>query len=251
VLEPAFGHCTFISGIVRQVVPDATVLSIRVMRGDDVVSEGELIAALALLAVRVAKAQASGDPKLMIDAISLSLGYYDETPSDVRYSSGLRTVIDKLLNRGVPVFAAAGNNSSARLFWPAAFAGWPGNAGTPPVFSVGAWNPNGTRAMFSDDGPWVTSWTYGASVVSTFPTDARGGLMPVEKEEDRESLNPDDFRSGFCRWNGTSFSAPALAAEFLNALLAGGQAAPLTDLSEAATLARAMQALRAMGWQGG
>jgi hypothetical protein len=87
--------------------------------------------------------------------------------------------------------------------------------------------------------------------VSTFPTDIRGGLMPVEKVRDRESLNPDDFRSGFCVWNGTSFSAPALAAEYLKALLADAQAAPLTELTTAATLARAVQALRAMGWQGG
>jgi hypothetical protein len=52
-------------------------------------------------------------------------------------------------------------------------------------------------------------------------------------------------------WNGTSFSAPALAAEFLKALLAGAAAAPLTDLSAAGTVARAVRALRAMGWQGG
>ena len=75
--------------------------------------------------------------------------------------------------------------------------------------------------------------------------------MPADKVRDRESLNPDDFRSGFCVWNGTSFSAPALAAEYLKALLAGAQAAPLTNLSAGATVARAVQALRAMGWQGG
>jgi len=238
------------AGIVRQVVPDATVLSLRVMHSDDIVNEGELVAALALLAAQVAQAQDPANPKpgLMIDAISLSLGYYDESPSDVFYSSGLWTVIGKLLDRGVPVFAAAGNNSSSRHFYPAAFAAQPGNQGTPPVFSVGALNPNETRAMFSDDGPWVTAWTYGASVVSTFPTDIRGGLMPVEKEQGRETLNPDDFRSGLCVWNGTSFSAPALAAVFLKALLKDAQAAPLTDAAQAATVARAVQALQAMGW---
>jgi hypothetical protein len=223
------------------------------MHSDDVVNEGELIAALALLAARVAQAQnpANPQPGLMIDAISLSLGYYDESSSDVLYSSGLWTVIGKLLDLGVPVFAAAGNNSRSRHFYPAAFAARPGDPGTPPVVSVGAWNPNETRAMFSDDGPWVTAWTYGASVVSTFPTDVRGGLMPADKVRGRESLNPGDFRSGFCVWNGTSFSAPALAAEYLKSLLVGAQAAPLTNLSAGATVARAVQALRAMGWQGG
>ena len=164
MLDAAVGHCTFISGIVRQVVPDATVLSIRVMHSDDIVNEGELVAALALLAAQVAQAQnpANRNPGLMVDAISLSLGYYDESPSDVLYSSGLWTVIGKLLALGVPVFAAAGNNSSSRHFYPAAFAAWPGTQGAPPVFSVGAWNPNETRAMFSDDGAWVTAWAPGA-----------------------------------------------------------------------------------------
>jgi hypothetical protein len=248
LLEPSVGHCTFISGIVRQVVPNATVLSLRVMHSDDVVNEGELIAALALLAAQVAQAQAGSNSGLMIDAISLSLGYYNELPSDVTYSSGLWKVLEKLLGMGVPVFCAAGNNSRARHFWPAAFATVSAGPGAPPVFSVGALNPNKTRAMFSDDGEWVTAWASGASVVSTFPTDIRGGLMPVEKEQGRETLNPDDFSSGLCVWNGTSFAAPALAAVFLKALLEGAQAAPLTDAAQAATVARAVQALHALGW---
>jgi hypothetical protein len=184
----------------------------------------------------------------MIDAISLSLGYYNESPSDVTYSSGLWKVLEKLLGMGVPVFCAAGNNSRARHFWPAAFSTMSAGPGTPPVFSVGALNPNETRAMFSDDGEWVTAWASGASVVSTFPTDIKGGLTPVEKEGGRETLNPNDFRSGLCVWNGTSFSAPALAAVFLKALLKDAQAAPLTDAAQAATVARAVQALQAMGW---
>jgi hypothetical protein len=252
VLEPAIGHCTFISGIVRQVVPDATVLSIRIMHSDDVVNEGDLIIALALLAARVAKAQDPADPQpgLMVDAVSLSLGYYDEDASDVHYSSGLRKVIDQLLDRGVAVFAAAGNNSSSRRFYPGAFAALPREPGTLPVFCVGAWNPNCTRALFSDDAAWVTAWTYGASVVSTFPVDVRGSLMPDEKLPDRESLNPNDFRGGFCVWNGTSFSAPGLAAMFLKALLAGADAVPLTNVSRAATVDRAVHVLRGMGWEG-
>ena len=39
------------------------MLSVRVMHSDDVVNEGELIAALALLAARVGKAQDHGRPE--------------------------------------------------------------------------------------------------------------------------------------------------------------------------------------------
>jgi hypothetical protein len=255
-LARATGHGSFISGIVRQVVPDATVLSIRIMHSTDIVNEGELITALALLAARVARAQDPDDPqpRLMIDAVSLSLGYYNESGADIAYSSGLRKVIDKLLDRGVLVVAAAGNNSSSRRFYPAAFAAVPRQKDTVPVVSVGAENPNGTRASFSDDGAWVTAWASGASVVSTFPVDVRGALMPAQEWSDgavvRESLAPNDFRGGFALWSGTSFAAPALAARFLKALLAGAAARSLMDLSQAATVERALHALRRIGWTG-
>ena len=222
-LGVALGHGTFIGGIFRQVVPDARVLSIRVMHSDDVVNEGDLLTALKLLAARVKRAQDPNDPRpdLMVDAISLSIGYYDESSSDVAYSSGLWTVIKKLLDLGVLVIAAAGNNSSRRRFYPAAFAAQP-RPGELPVLSVGALNPYRSRAMFSDDGGWVNAWASGAAVISTFPNDVRGSVMSQERQNDgpwmRETLNPDDFRGGFAQWNGTSFSAPALAAQFLKAM---------------------------------
>ena len=53
------GHSTFISGIVRQLAPDARVLAIRIMHGDGIVYEGDLLCALHQLANRVAAAQAA------------------------------------------------------------------------------------------------------------------------------------------------------------------------------------------------
>ena len=43
---PYTGHGSFIAGLIRQVVPDATVLSIRIMHGDGIVYEGDLLYAL-------------------------------------------------------------------------------------------------------------------------------------------------------------------------------------------------------------
>src|SRR5262249_51363160 len=155
--------------------------------------------------IRVGHAQnpANPRPELMVDAISLSLGYFCESDPDVAYTSGLKVAIDVLLHMGVLVTAAAGNYAVSRRFYPAAFAAAPRRAGTLPVFRVGALNRNGTRAMFSDDGWWVTAWAPGAMVVSTFPTDVNGGLRPAAEvrgghghhgmnghRRTRESLDP-------------------------------------------------------------
>ena len=255
----ALGHGTFISGIVRQVVPEAIVLSIRIMHSDDVVYEGDLTAALKQLAIRVAQAQDPANPKpgLMVDVVSLSLGYFCESPPDLAYTSALKIAVDALLDQGVVVAAAAGNYAVRRRYYPAAFAAAPRPPGTLPVLSVAALNPNGTVALFSDGGRWVTAWAPGAMVVSTFPIDVNGSLMPeVEVHHThwrtRESLKSDDFRGGFAAWSGTSFAAPALAAWVLRALLdgaAGDPALTLSDPAQAAAVSRARHALRRRGWR--
>ncbi len=95
-------------------------------------------------------------------------------------------------------------------------------AGRVPLVSVGALNPNGlTDALFSNTGPWVRAWSPGAAVMSTMPS-FQGGLEPVARTwvegRQRESIDPDDFRSGFGIWSGTSFSAPLLAGRLARAL---------------------------------
>src|SRR5205085_6867745 len=56
-------------------------------------------------------------PGRMVDVISLSLGYFDETPHDATFTSGLWNVIELLLGQGVLVVAAAGNYSTSRRFY--------------------------------------------------------------------------------------------------------------------------------------
>src|SRR6185437_13819804 len=233
--------------------------SVRIMHSDDVVYEGDLVAALQQLALRVKQAQDPENPRpdLMVDMVSLSLGYFCESPPDVAYTSTLKAAIDDLLDLGVIVVAAAGNYAVRRRYYPAAFAAAPRPAGTVPVIGVGALNPNESRALFSDDGPWVTAWATGAMVVSTFPTDVNGSLMPPAEVPGnpgppREALDPDDFRGGFAAWSGTSFAAPALSAWVLRALLDGAEgyrALSLGDSAPAAAAARALSALRQRGWR--
>jgi len=229
--NPALGHSTFIAGIVRQVAPDARVLAIRVMHSDDVAYEGDIICALGQLARRIARAE-EGDLAGMVDVVSLSFGYFSESPQDGGITSGLWKAIEALLNLGVVVVAAAGNFATRRAYYPAAFARQDVPAGQVPVISVGALNPNGTKAMFSNDGPWVTAWAQGAAVMSTYPIDIDASRTPELRipadrtppgvlPPGRESLDPDDYACGWAIWSGTSFAAPYLAALIAAALLKG------------------------------
>jgi hypothetical protein len=254
-LDSHVGHGTFIAGIIRQIVPDATVLSIRIMHSDGIVYEGDLTYALRLLAARVAAAHREDNPALMIDAVSLSLGYFTESAADEAYTSGLRQIIDTLRGQGVVVAAAAGNYSTRRKFYPAAFAGQQSPPGEVPLLSVGALNPNGSRAAFSDGGSWVSAWAPGAGMISAFPTDLNGDAAAAVEVPGRsladtiESLDADDYRGGFAVWSGTSFAAPALAAHAVRAMLDPVPAEPpasplrLSSTGAQAAIRRANQAL--------
>jgi len=265
-LDSDTGHSTFISGIVRQVAPDARVLAVKIMHSDGLIYEGDLLTGLGELAKRVALAEA-GDMTKMVDVLSLSLGYFSETEPK-NFTSGLRDAIELLLSLGVAVVAAAGNYATSRRFYPAAFAELPAPAGGPPLVSVGALNPNGSRAIFSDGGRWITAWAKGAIMISTFPTDIQGSRSPtlrtrahpgnklpkgVTLPRDRESLDPDDYGGGFCGWSGTSFSAPLLAAHIARALLKTKEDDPelwLNDPGDEAAQRRALAALTSLGWTG-
>jgi hypothetical protein len=260
-LNDATGHGTFIAGIVRQAAPDARVLSIRIMHSDDVVYEGDLICALALLADRIAAAE-SGSMAEMVDVVSLSLGYFDESSADVAYGCGLWQIIRLLLDMGVAVVAAAGNYSTRRRFYPAAFSLQPSPV---PVIGVGALNPNGSKALFSDAGRWVRAWAAGAAVVSTYPDDVNGSRTPqvrvhthpgrlspeAGRPDDREALDPDDFRGGFATWSGTSFAAPLIAAHIAARLLDQASAHSLAQPGGQAAADRTLAALASLGWPGG
>ncbi|WP_020576041.1 S8/S53 family peptidase [Actinopolymorpha alba] len=224
-LTTHFGHGTFIAGIVRQVAPDAEVRSIRVMHSDGVVEESTLLAALHLLAAEVEEALRAGKPR-PIDVLSLSLGYFDEGPADP-VTSLLASILGDLAAMGVAVVAAAGNYATSRRFYPAAFSDLIAIDGAVPILGVGALNPNGTVALFSDDGPWVNCWATGSCVVSTFPTIRSGSEQAATTPEQasaglvRQTVDPDDFSSGFAVWSGTSFAAPLVAAKVALALRHG------------------------------
>jgi len=251
VLDRHAGHGTFIAGIIRQIAPDTEVAMARVMAGDGVAYESDLLAALEKLLDRVKAAQApGGNPADMVDILSLSMGYYIESAQDVVETSEFTRLLGELADRGVLIVAAAGNNATMRPFYPAALATEPPPGGGQAVLSVGALNPNGTKAFFSNQAPWVHAWATGASVVSTYPR-LRGSMGPAQviRELDRESMDPDDFTSGFALWHGTSFAVPHAAAVLANKLIGFADADPgtlrLSDVSQEAMLDRARRAVHA------
>jgi subtilisin family serine protease len=185
----------------------------------------------------------------MIDILSVSIGYYIETLEDEAETTEFTALLNRLADLGVLVVAAAGNDATTRQFYPAALATVPPSGGGQPVLSVGALNPNGTKAFFSNQAPWVHAWASGASVVSTFPK-LRGSMGPtnVIRELDRESMDPDDFTSGFAMWHGTSFAGPHAAASLANKLIEQADADPQLRMglvSQEAMRERARRAVEA------
>ena len=122
--------------------------------------ESNLVKALediAELARRHRDGEPGGHP---IDVLSLSLGYYHETPDDVLFDPTMYGILRRLGECGVAVVCSAGNDATARPVFPAAFTPWLDDAGTVhaehgvvPIVSVGALNPNRTTdALFSNTG---------------------------------------------------------------------------------------------------
>jgi len=228
LIDSDVGHGTFICGLIRQKCPDALILSVRVMSGDGTVSEGDLVEALTLLADRQQNAVLNGPATDLIDVVSLSLGYYHEFDTDVHFDSGLKAVLERLAEWGVATVVSAGNDSTDRPMYPAAFAPWPHGPAWQgvPVTSVGALNPNRSVAMFSNAGQWIVAHRPGAALMSCYPridgSEQSSYKLWVPDEGWRETVDPDDFSSGFAIWSGTSFAAPLMAGEIVQYLFKHG-----------------------------
>jgi subtilisin family serine protease len=198
------------------------------MASDGPIVESDLVDALsdiAEVARRYRDGEEGGHP---IDVLSLSMGYYHETPEDDLFDPTMNDILTLLGQCGVTVVCSAGNDATARPMFPAAFAPWADghglnatDASSVPVISVGALNPNLSDALFSNAGPWVRVYAQGAAVMSTTPQ-FQGGLEPMARTEvyqrRRESIDPDDFTGGFALWSGTSFSAPLFAGRLAEGL---------------------------------
>ncbi|MFB4301986.1 S8 family serine peptidase [Actinomadura sp. NTSP31] len=192
-LDAQAGHGTFIAGVVLRHAPTAVLRALRVIGGDGVGDELDVVRALTRLA---------GWGRA--DVVNLSLGChtFDDRPSPV-----LARAVAALGRRTV-VVACAGNTASERPFWPAAMK---------PVVGVAALDGD-DRAWFSNYGWWVDACAPGVDVASTHvwfdgPRPSSGGG------------DPDRFE-GYATWSGTSFAAPAVAGRIAGLAAAEGLDAP-------------------------
>ncbi len=142
-LDAQAGHGTFIAGVVLSHAPGVRLRARRVIGGDGIGDEADVIRALAWLAEW-------GEA----DVVNISLGChtFDDRPSPV-----LSRAI-AALGRRTAVVACAGNAASDRPFWPAALK---------PVIGVAALDGD-DRAWFSNYGWWVDASAPGVDVVSSF-----------------------------------------------------------------------------------
>ncbi len=253
VLDPDAGHGTFIAGLIRQQAPDANILQVTIMATSGTVEEADVIQALELLVRRQRKAIRDDDAASFVDVVTMSLGYYHEAPPDQRYDHLLNGPLRELGRLGVAVVASAGNDATTRPFYPAALT--PHAKGIVPVctydhvpvVSVGADNPDGTVALFSNAGDWVVSYRTGAALVSTMPINYDAGAQPAYRVEipgfgTRESIDPDDYRQGFGVWSGTSFAGPVLAGQLL-AEICAGHCGPIDPIARALAVDRGWRAV--------
>jgi subtilisin family serine protease len=206
-LDSVAGHGTFIAGVVLQQAPDAQLIVERIISGDGVTDERELLRALAGLRARADRSGKS------IDVLSLSLGCYthDDKPSPV-LAQGFRA-----FDRDTVIVACAGNAGSDRPYWPAALK---------RVIAVGSLDAEAhDRAAFSNFGWWVDACTVGDHVTSSFFT-----------FDDSGASRPEMF-NGYATWSGTSFAAPRVAGAIAASAAARGISAAraAADLLDATT----------------
>ena len=160
LIDPFFGHGTFIAGLVRQTAPTRDLLSVKLMGNDGIVEEADLINALGSTCTSARSRPGSRRPTAeLIDVVSLSLGYYSrgDPTRESSTTAMLREAVDALAGSASSWSPRPGTTPPTR---PAARgvhalprrrprAGWRSPA---PLVSVGALNPDGSIALFSNGG---------------------------------------------------------------------------------------------------
>ncbi|MEU3841052.1 S8/S53 family peptidase [Streptomyces sp. NPDC028635] len=224
VLRQYMGHGTFIAGLLAAVAPSTDITVLGTLNDAGAILESEFGDRLFDAVDR------HGWP----DILSLSAGTSNGRTDGLL---GLDAFMRRLREQRTLLVAAAGNNSSASPFWPAAYATVPGFEDA--VLSVGALRADGEfGACFTNHGPWVRAYAPGERLTSTFTgftgpvpyvyhhstydacrygftyactctTPSHSGLL---SDDGDTSAKPDQVMfEGLAHWSGTSFATPVAA----------------------------------------
>ncbi len=178
-IPPYTGHGTFVAGVARCMAPRVKIRVADVFK----------IAGSALESHMVRKLGEA----LALDVDIFHLTVAATTRKDIHpiaFAAWLRRLHQ---SKGVICVAAAGNNSSRRRCWRAAF---------PEVISVGAlatdWR---SRARFSNFGRWVDVYAPGTNLINAYAEGEYACTVSPFKGTKRRF-------DGLAEWSGTSFSTP-------------------------------------------
>ncbi len=156
IIDGSLGHGTHVAGIVHAIAPDARLLAVRVLDSDGVGYAFDIARGLVLAVDRGAS------------VANLSLGM----PGT---SLAVKAAVDFARAAGVVVVAAAGNQNSTQIDFPASY---------PPVLAVAGTDPNDLKAAFSDYGGAVDVAAPSVGILSTY------------------------WDGTYALWSGTSMAAP-------------------------------------------
>lgn len=181
LIEPFYGHGTFVAGVLRCQAPRADVWVGKELDTSGASLESEIID-------KVTQVIRERRPAI----VNISSGTY--THNDWA-PLGFETFLAE--HPDVLFVAAAGNDNTDRPLYPAAF---------PEVLSVGALGPDQVhRAWFSNYGDTVDVYAIGEGHINAF-TSGEYRYNEPPKRPARQS-----FDRPLARWDGTSFSAPVVA----------------------------------------
>jgi Subtilase family len=184
LLDPSAGHGTFVTGVVQQVAPAATIRVYRAVDTDGMGTSYDVANAMT---------QAALDGADVINA-SLGVSTVDNQPP-VAFTTAVETIQNE--RPGVVIVASAGNMGLDVPMYPAAMDG---------VTGVAALNPDGlTLAPWSNYGDWVDCSSVGVGITSTF-------VEGYEPHTENGVVVTEYFGlNSWALWSGTSFSAPQIA----------------------------------------
>jgi subtilisin family serine protease len=180
-LGPYAGHGTYAAGVIRLMAPESGVYVHSFLPHGGAIFESDIVAALQ---------RALADHP---DVVSMSAGTY--TRGDLGMLA-FRVLWENFAPKGCVLVAAAGNEGDRKPFFPAA--DW-------YAVGVGALDPDGGRAAYSNFGRWVDCYALGTEHINAFPY----GTYDYQQEPLKGQHAT--FDHGLALWSGTSFATPLVA----------------------------------------